>query len=143
MSRFSHVCPVFLVESAARSVVLRAVRAASPVRCPLTPQYHGKPLIFIHVMFAFGLCATFFFADAVHNAVDHHLMLPVRNDASRSLLTVDDRTGIVFEIVEDGDGRHMAPRYVHTHSGSKDLVANKGRKDERYGGVSEFAPEDI
>ena len=30
---------------------------------------------------------------------------------ARSLLTVDDRTGIVFEIVQDDSGeRHMAPR---------------------------------
>ncbi|CAM9381149.1 unnamed protein product, partial [Ectocarpus fasciculatus] len=28
------------------------------------------------------------------------------------LLTVDDRTGIVFEIVEEQGERHMAPRYI-------------------------------
>lgn len=44
-----------------------------------------------------------------------------------AMMTVDDRTGIVFEIVEDDDGRHMAPRYIIPEG---DGTVDKGMKLE-------------
>lgn len=56
----------------------------------------------------------------------------IKSVETRSLLTVDDRTGIVFEIVDDGEedgvtSRHMAPRYILPEG---DGLVDKGMKLE-------------
>lgn len=45
-------------------------------------------------------------------ALSFPIRLHVLCAADRELLAVDDRTGIVFAIIKEDQGRHMAPRYV-------------------------------
>ncbi|CAM9939331.1 unnamed protein product [Ectocarpus sp. 12 AP-2014] len=47
-----------------------------------------------------------------HNEAGRGMELSELINYRGSLLTVDDRTGIVFEIVEEQGERHMAPRYI-------------------------------
>ncbi|CAN0128549.1 unnamed protein product [Pylaiella littoralis] len=63
-----------------------------------------------------------------HNEAGRGMELSELISYRGSLLTVDDRTGIVFEIIEDQPGeRHMAPRYILPEG---DGLLDKGMKLE-------------